>query len=223
MRTLRWALGVKGVHPCPCCGYRTLPTRGDYEVCPVCGWEDESVEVWEVSGPNGVTLAEQQRAYLADPRSHHRGRHRSAPRRRERRPEGWEPITITPELVRQVERSHEAEAHDRALSAWRLARQAAPGPSPEELAWQEAWCAIRDAAPGLGPGEVAERLLAMGAAQGIRWPPRHLELLSHTMVDPAYYRRHPVAAARWLVRHARPGSLRSCWRELRSGVVRLAG
>lgn len=26
---------------CPCCGYRTLPERGAYEICPVCFWEDD--------------------------------------------------------------------------------------------------------------------------------------------------------------------------------------
>lgn len=26
---------------CPCCGFRTLATRGDYEICAVCFWEDE--------------------------------------------------------------------------------------------------------------------------------------------------------------------------------------
>ncbi len=26
---------------CLCCGYRTLPARGDYDICPVCFWEDE--------------------------------------------------------------------------------------------------------------------------------------------------------------------------------------
>jgi hypothetical protein len=26
---------------CPCCGYRTIGARGDYEICPVCWWEDD--------------------------------------------------------------------------------------------------------------------------------------------------------------------------------------
>jgi hypothetical protein len=26
---------------CPCCGYLTLPRRGEYDVCPVCLWEDD--------------------------------------------------------------------------------------------------------------------------------------------------------------------------------------
>ncbi len=26
---------------CPCCGYRTLSARCDWDVCPVCFWEDD--------------------------------------------------------------------------------------------------------------------------------------------------------------------------------------
>ena len=26
---------------CPCCKYRTLHSRGGFEVCPVCFWEDD--------------------------------------------------------------------------------------------------------------------------------------------------------------------------------------
>jgi cysteine-rich CPCC protein len=26
---------------CPCCGYLTLPARGEYDICPVCFWEDD--------------------------------------------------------------------------------------------------------------------------------------------------------------------------------------
>lgn len=26
---------------CRCCGYLTLPRYGHYDICPVCGWEDD--------------------------------------------------------------------------------------------------------------------------------------------------------------------------------------
>jgi hypothetical protein len=47
---------------CPCCGQRTLFWRGEYEVCPVCGWEDDGVaddhpDQW-LGGPNGISLVE---------------------------------------------------------------------------------------------------------------------------------------------------------------------
>lgn len=30
--------------PCPCCGCRTLDEIGAYEICDVCGWEDDPVQ-----------------------------------------------------------------------------------------------------------------------------------------------------------------------------------
>lgn len=43
-------------HRCPCCKFKTLRGRGQYEICPVCFWNDdgqdegEAHEVW--GGPN---------------------------------------------------------------------------------------------------------------------------------------------------------------------------
>ncbi|MCA9706470.1 MAG: hypothetical protein KDK70_11525 [Myxococcales bacterium] len=28
-------------YECPCCGHPTLPSRGLYEICPLCLWEDD--------------------------------------------------------------------------------------------------------------------------------------------------------------------------------------
>ena len=30
-----------GMKACPCCGYRTLPARGHYEICLICWWQDD--------------------------------------------------------------------------------------------------------------------------------------------------------------------------------------
>lgn len=30
--------------PCPCCGNLTLSEPGEYEICPVCQWEDDPVQ-----------------------------------------------------------------------------------------------------------------------------------------------------------------------------------
>jgi hypothetical protein len=44
---------------CPCCGYKALEARGEYEICEVCFWEDDgSNDLNRFSGPNRMTLAE---------------------------------------------------------------------------------------------------------------------------------------------------------------------
>ena len=44
------------LEPCPCCGFRTLGSRGNYEICPVCWWEDDGQDNDDASmvkgGPN---------------------------------------------------------------------------------------------------------------------------------------------------------------------------
>lgn len=45
--------------PCPCCDYRTLTKRADYDICAVCFWEDDGHDtdgLDRYSGPNPITL-----------------------------------------------------------------------------------------------------------------------------------------------------------------------
>ena len=52
---------------CPCCGYVTLPSRGDYELCPVCFWEDDPHQAQRPNspdGPNNISLVDAQQTYL---------------------------------------------------------------------------------------------------------------------------------------------------------------
>jgi hypothetical protein len=47
--------------PCPCCGYRTFrdPGYGSYDLCPVCFWEDDDLQLSEPDyrgGANDVSL-----------------------------------------------------------------------------------------------------------------------------------------------------------------------
>lgn len=57
-----------GKWPCPCCGYRTLHEGpGDYDLCPVCFWEDAGDQLrWPMlaDGPNGISLIEAQRNFV---------------------------------------------------------------------------------------------------------------------------------------------------------------
>jgi hypothetical protein len=43
-------------HRCPCCGFKTLNGRGQYEICPVCFWEDDGQDEHDCDevrgGPN---------------------------------------------------------------------------------------------------------------------------------------------------------------------------
>jgi hypothetical protein len=51
--------------PCPCCSFRTLERRGEYDVCPVCFWEDDGGDDPEhYSGPNHRTLDEGRQNFI---------------------------------------------------------------------------------------------------------------------------------------------------------------
>jgi Cysteine-rich CPCC len=54
---------------CPCCAFLTLPARGQYELCPVCFWEDDGQGDDDADvvrgGPNGPLSLAQARANYA--------------------------------------------------------------------------------------------------------------------------------------------------------------
>ncbi|WP_337104419.1 CPCC family cysteine-rich protein [Paenibacillus sp. YIM B09110] len=44
---------------CPCCEYKSLLSNGEYDICPVCFWEDDgTINPEEYSSPNHMTLDE---------------------------------------------------------------------------------------------------------------------------------------------------------------------
>jgi hypothetical protein len=53
--------------PCPCCGHLVLSEPpGSYEICPICFWEDDSVQLrWPdwAGGANKPSLVEAQQNY----------------------------------------------------------------------------------------------------------------------------------------------------------------
>ncbi|WP_036669020.1 CPCC family cysteine-rich protein [Paenibacillus sp. HW567] len=47
------------LYSCPCCEFKTLPTKGEYYICPVCYWEDDgNRDPNYYSSPNHMTLAQ---------------------------------------------------------------------------------------------------------------------------------------------------------------------
>ena len=60
---------AKRKHTCACCGYQVLDERpGSYEICPVCFWEDDPVQLldpWYPGGANKVSLVQGQKNFLA--------------------------------------------------------------------------------------------------------------------------------------------------------------
>jgi hypothetical protein len=60
---------------CPCCGHLTLTEPpGSYEICHICGWEDDLVQLldpWFEGGANEPSLVQAQADYSArsDPSS----------------------------------------------------------------------------------------------------------------------------------------------------------
>ena len=48
---------------CACCGYKTIEEKGNYEICPICYWEDDSVQEadpWFEGGANVPSLFQAQ-------------------------------------------------------------------------------------------------------------------------------------------------------------------
>ena len=58
-------------YTCPCCGYKTFnePVKGTYDICELCGWEDDLMQNADPdyeSGANGICLREAQHEFLKE-------------------------------------------------------------------------------------------------------------------------------------------------------------
>jgi hypothetical protein len=83
------------MYPCPVCGYLTFAEPpGSYDVCEVCGWEDDALQLEFATslagGANSMTLAEAQQAFVRAAERQAR-KHPGTQVPRERDP-GWRPI-----------------------------------------------------------------------------------------------------------------------------------
>lgn len=55
--------GKNGLFQCPCCKHFTLSGVAQYDICPVCFWEDDGTTSEHGFSPNGVSLTEGQTNY----------------------------------------------------------------------------------------------------------------------------------------------------------------
>jgi hypothetical protein len=212
------------VHPCPCCGYKTLPERFCYDLCPVCWWEDEGLEPWQYSDPNGQTLFEAQQEYLADRRPYRlRPGKVRAPKRSEARDPSWRPYEVSEEQLRRAEQERLERERVWAEDRRRVAQEIAFDPEGPFKEYNAGLKLLEAEAPSLSHREVRAKLRDLSQAHGVRFDGGHLELFSRLIQDEDYYRRHPVRTAWWLLRHSRPSNCRRRWSEVRTGTIHFAG
>ncbi len=61
---------MASVFPCPACGFLVFnESAGSYEVCPICAWEDDEVQLrfpGYGGGANAESLCEHQQIWLPD-------------------------------------------------------------------------------------------------------------------------------------------------------------
>ena len=68
-REISWVIRATEVvktYRCPCCRYKTLFSRGGFEICPVCYWEDDGQDDPDaeiaLGGPNGTLSLSEARS-----------------------------------------------------------------------------------------------------------------------------------------------------------------
>ena len=64
MYSLKGNFGLKK-YKCLCCGYRTLDTRGEYDICPVCFWEDDAYLIFSETKIKGIYKEEALKPLLS--------------------------------------------------------------------------------------------------------------------------------------------------------------
>ena len=80
---------------CPCCGYRTFDIEpdGTYEICPICFWEDDPIQLEDPnleSGANNVSLKQGQRNFIEFRACDKEMiKHTRKPKKSEQRDENW--------------------------------------------------------------------------------------------------------------------------------------
>ncbi|QZP08488.1 CPCC family cysteine-rich protein [Caenibius sp. WL] len=60
----------ESLFPCPCCASKVLAEIGVYEICDVCGWEDDPVQRDNPDysgGANDLSLNQYREKYQSEP------------------------------------------------------------------------------------------------------------------------------------------------------------
>ncbi|MGW5879304.1 CPCC family cysteine-rich protein [Nocardiopsis terrae] len=112
--------------PCPCCGHLVLEEMpGSHEICPVCFWEDDGVQLrWPASacGANRICLVEAQRNYQEFGACDQYGRQFVRPPAADE-PIGsdWRPIDLTRDSFEEWDaQDREPWPEDRSVLCWWL-------------------------------------------------------------------------------------------------------
>jgi cysteine-rich CPCC protein len=183
---------------CPCCGHRTLPERGYYELCPVCCWEDDpeqANEPWGFGGANGISLVEAQQAYLRYGAVAAKDVSKVRPARPdEARAPDWRPYDpadsrFHPLYTEEQERESETRGREH-VAALRSGLER-----------------LRAEASELSDGEIEHRVHAFSDVLHLSYGDAEVELVSHLVRDDRWPRWHPLQAFAWAWRHRRSASL----------------
>ncbi|WP_246003371.1 hypothetical protein [Nocardioides aurantiacus] len=78
-------------------------------------------------------------------------------------------------------------------------------------------------APSMTHRQVKQELTDLNREHGPGLPASFVDLHSRLISDENFYRHHPLHAAWWMLRFARPGTVQQHWAMLRTGRITLAG
>jgi hypothetical protein len=112
--------------PCPCCGYLVFSEGpGSYEICDICGWEDDQVQLefaTNAVGANHVSLVDGQRNFASFGASKERSRdYVRRPSATDVREAGWRPIDLSQDHFEDLSNrsAPRAPTKDERLYYWR--------------------------------------------------------------------------------------------------------
>jgi hypothetical protein len=91
-------------YPCPACGYLVFEEPpGSYDICPICFWEDDVVQLHNpdlAGGANKVSLIEAQRNFSTLGAIEHRLlEHTRAPEPSDKKDPSWRPWNATRDVL----------------------------------------------------------------------------------------------------------------------------